>query len=107
MRNIYFYLHLLIIPILIILILIPVKILRYIFFLPALIPFIWLIYDGCPISLLHRNDDNDNRFLQDFFDLFNINISIENSIRISCCGIVSVIVLSTFRIMWEYGVYRK
>lgn len=39
----------------------PVYILRYIFYLPILLPVIWLKYGGCPITHLEKVDNKDTK----------------------------------------------
>ena len=48
--NIPYILHLLVPIYITILPFLPVKILRYLFVTPIILPIVWLIFNGCPIS---------------------------------------------------------
>jgi hypothetical protein len=85
----------------------PVRILRYVFYLPCLLVYYWYIYDECFINKLHQKDIYDNVLIQDLFEIIDIKMTKLDSERLNYCGIITITLTCIFRVMMAYGVFRK
>lgn len=104
MKNIWYYLHLLIIIFNISIIFFPIKYLKYIFFIPAALPYIWLLCDGCPLGKLH-DEYNKPNILHEIYLLFFPKIEEKTAMRLTYAILFSIILISSLRIINVYGVY--
>ena len=66
--------HIVIIAVLVIPLL-PMNILRYIFFIPIIIPTLWIIFGDCPLTMAHGKNDKNQNFTQEIYSNFIPNIS--------------------------------
>ena len=86
--------------------LLPVYILKKIFFLPLILPLIWIIFGDCPINKLHKNKTKNDGFIKSL--LINIwpkiNTKMINNIITFVLSLS--ITLSAIKIMFYYKIYR-
>ena len=107
MKNIYFYLHLLIPIMLYSMVLWPSRILRYTFFLPLLLGINWVVFDGCFFTKYHQSHGKDGDLTQELLESVGVNISNKTAHRLNYIGLIIVIVLCAFKVMLHYKVFKK
>ena len=101
--NILYYLHFLI-PLSIILTpLLPVKILKYVFFYPAISYIIWLICNGCPLTRISQKDfdDKENFILPLFKKYLYTDMTKKQSDNIVNIIISISIIISAYRLLYN------
>jgi len=106
MKNIFHYIHYLIILFFISLPLYPVNILKYIYFVPIILPLLWIIYGNCPITDLDRKTNQSN-FIHSLFLKVFPKITIKMSDHIITFILVLIVILSSLKIMIKNGVYKE
>lgn len=99
-------LHMLIPLFIITLPLLPVYILKKVFFLPIILPLIWLIFGDCPINRLHKNKNKNGSFINSLLSMVfpNINKKITNNIIIIV--LLLSVIMSSLKIMFYYRIYK-
>ena len=107
--NIHYILHLLVPIYITILPFLPVRILRYLFFTPVLLPIIWLIFDGCPISKADADivKNYKGSFVYSINKRIFPNITLKGSNNLMKLIIMSSMAISAFKVQYYYGVYSK
>ena len=73
--DILIILHYIVILVILTLPWLPLNILRYIFFIPLIIPLLWLIFGDCPLTMAHGKNDKNQNFTQKIYSNFIPNIS--------------------------------
>ena len=101
-----YYLHM-IIPIYIILMpFLPVKILKKIFYLPIILPLMWIIFGECPLNKLHKKQVENKDFIQSILSNLYPKISKRLSNNITTFILLLSVVLSALKIMIYYKIYK-
>ena len=98
--NIFYVIHCIGFILLLLLPFFPLNLIKktYIYFLPMLISFLWIIFKGCPINQLHKDETPDNSFLKNILAKYNIIISDKLSARIMVFIFISIPTLILFRL---------
>jgi len=103
--NIFYHIHLLLVIFVILTPLAPLYLLKYLFILPLLIYTIWVIFNNCPINILHRSDKNskdENFFVHDVLKTYiNKDITRDRSHIISAFVSVGLVTISAFRFLYK------
>jgi len=87
----------------------PVRILRYLFVTPILLPIIWLIFDGCPVSKSDKNivKNYKGSFVYSLTSRVFPNITLKGSNNLMKLIILSSVIISAVRVQYHYGVYNN
>lgn len=75
----------------------PMKILKYTFIIPLLIPTLWLFFGDCPLTLLHGKNDKDEIFTQELYSRYIPNISLKTTDNLNTFILVLVVSLISIR----------
>ena len=59
-KNLFFYLHILMIIIIFSIPFFPIKYLQYLIFLPTMLYITWNLFDGCPWTKLHSKKEDEH-----------------------------------------------
>ena len=103
-HNFYYFIHILIIILITIIPFFPLSILKYVYWIPLLLPISWIIFDKCPITQLHYNGNITNKdtkiiVLYDLFKKININISMNKVEDIISLGLPLLPTICAFRFL--------
>ena len=107
MKNILYNFHYLIPLFFISIPLFPVNILKYIFFIPIILPLLWIIYGNCPLTNLHKKTLNEPTFLHSLFLKIFPKITAKTSDYIITFILILIVILSSLKIMIKHGVYKE
>lgn len=85
MKNIFFYLHVIITILVISIAFLPLKLVKQgLFLIPCLLTIIWLTYNKCPINQLHQNVETKKyHFFQECLIPYFPNITIKKCHQIA------------------------
>ena len=75
----------------------PFNILKKIYFLPIILPLIWVFFGACPISVAHGNDPEKMSFTRRIYNNINKNITQRQTSDINTLILVSIMVLIVIR----------
>jgi hypothetical protein len=100
--NILYYIHFFIPLSIILMPLIPNKYLIYIFPYPLLYYFIWLIFDGCPLTKVSQKNmkDKKNFILPILKKYINKNITLKQSNYIVHIVILISVIISAYKLLY-------
>lgn len=101
--NILYYIHFLIPLTIIFMPLLPNKYLIYIFPYPIIYYFIWLIFDGCPLTKVSQKNmkDKENFILPLFKKYINKNITIKQTDLIINIIMALSIIISSYKLLYN------
>ena len=75
----------------------PFNILKKIYFLPIILPLIWVFFGACPISVAHGNDPEKISFTRKFYRKIKKNITQRQTSDINTLILVTIMVLIVIR----------
>jgi hypothetical protein len=103
MTNVLYYLHFLIPLTVILMPLLPNKYLIYVFPYPIIYYFIWLIFNGCPLSKISQKNmkDKDNFILPLFKKYVHKDITESQMNNIINIIISSSIIISAYKLLYK------
>jgi hypothetical protein len=96
--NIIFYLHLLLSLSLLSIPFWPINYLKFGVLIPTIIAFVWILFNGCPVSKFHKINNKNGSFSQDVLQFLNPNISYKQSEHITTFLFLLVTVLGFYRL---------
>jgi hypothetical protein len=79
--------------------LLPKHILKHIFFIPILLPIIWLFYGGCPITKMDSYNISKKSYIHNHFTKIYKNITRNQTEYIITIVLMFSIICSTFKLM--------
>jgi hypothetical protein len=71
----------------------PVKILKYCYFIPIIMPLLWVVFGSCPISTAHGNHPDKVSFTRKFYMKIKKNITQAETSNINTLLLVLIMVL--------------
>ena len=77
--------------------LMPLKILRQVYFIPAIFPVIWIIFGDCPLNRFHENMD-DNSFTKKMLSHVSIDVTTTRASEITNLVVVGTLVASAYKL---------
>ena len=86
--------------------LLPIKVLKRIFFIPIILPIIWLIFGKCPINDLHKEQNDEGGFIITLLKNIIPDITAKSTDNLVIITMMLSIIISSYRIMLKYGVYK-
>lgn len=95
--DILLILHYIIILIILTLPWLPLNILRYIFFIPLIIPLLWVIFGDCPLTMAHGKNNNNQNFTQEIYSNIIPNISAIQTDNINTFILVLLMTIIAYR----------
>ena len=109
MTNILYYIHLLVPLSILLMPLLPNKYLFYVFPYPIIYYFIWLIFDGCPLTKIsQKNMENKDNFILSIFQKYiNKNISEDQVNNITNIIICLSIIISANKLLYSCKYIKK
>ena len=75
----------------------PMKVLRYLYFTPIILPTLWVITGDCPLSKAHRNKNDKNSFTKKIYMKFNKNITQQQSNHVNTFILVLIMLIIATR----------
>ena len=75
MKKFIDFIHYLIVGIVVLIPFHHIKILKKTIFIPIILYSIWLFFDGCPLTIINKKNDNEPDFIHKILLNFNNNIS--------------------------------
>ena len=106
--NIFYIIHIILFLFLIAIIFLPCNIQKYgLFLIPFFVSLSWLIFNGCPINLLHKEKVQDKNFVQSILELVNIKISRNYSIYIMTFILILLPTIYAIRITYFNKNFKK
>ena len=100
--NILLILHYIIILFVVAIPFMPYKVLKYLYFIPLIIPTLWVLTGDCPISKSHRTTKDEDSFTRNIYKKFNKNITEQDTSHLNTFLLVLIMFLIATRFRLGY-----
>jgi hypothetical protein len=97
--------HYLILLFLISMPLLPINILRHIYFIPVIIPLLWVLFGSCPLTMAHGQNGDSESFTQSIYKHIYPNTTIYHTHSLNTLILVAIICLSTRKLIHKPDAY--
>jgi hypothetical protein len=85
--------------------LLPRPILRQVYFVPVIIPLLWVICGDCPLTMAHGRNENNDSFSQSIYKNLFPNITEEQTRSFNTLVLISSVYLSSRKLIIEPKTY--